>query len=239
MTETTAHRRGACFSRPEAQVQEGAQRGRYLECGVCVGRHERARRGTAVAATGGIPHGCEATGGEGERKGVLEVRVLTRNAWVGSEAEGAAGGDGNRAGRPPDREEGDDGGGSISGSLARFLRRGGAARRAGADGVDGVLRGGRSRRRGAGNGAEDVGHGSRLGFGLDPEKRGSGIGEREIAQVRVDVVHLTSRRARENDGRVRGMAPVRGREEKERLTVGPTVSDFNNLAEICFSLLVQ
>ena len=94
-------------------MQEGAQRGRYLECGVCVGRHERARRGTAVAATGGIPHGCEATGGEGERKGVLEVRVLTRNAWVGSEAEGAAGGDGNRAGRPPDREEGVDGGGSI------------------------------------------------------------------------------------------------------------------------------
>ena len=61
-------------------MQEGAQRGRYLECGVCVGRHERARRGTAMAATGGIPHGCEATGGEGERKGVLEVRVLTRNA---------------------------------------------------------------------------------------------------------------------------------------------------------------
>ena len=48
-----------------------------------------------------------------------------------------------------------------------------------------------------GTGAEDVGHGSRLGFGLDPEKRGSGDGEREIEQVRVDVVHLTSRRARE------------------------------------------
>ena len=31
-----------------------------------------------------------------------------------------------------------------------------------------------------GTAAEDVGHGSRLGFGLDPEKRGSGVGEREI-----------------------------------------------------------
>ena len=44
------------------------------------GRPERAHRGTAVAATGGIPHECEATEGEEEGKGVLEVRVLTRDA---------------------------------------------------------------------------------------------------------------------------------------------------------------
>ena len=52
-------------------------------------------------------------GGEERDGNVQGGRQLTRNELVGSEAKGTAGSDGNRAGRPPDREEGDDGGGSI------------------------------------------------------------------------------------------------------------------------------
>ena len=41
-----------------------------------------------------------------------------------------------------------------------------------------------------GTGAEDVGHGSRLGFGLDPEKRGSGDGERGRSREQQGGLHL-------------------------------------------------
>ena len=59
-----------------------------------------------------VAHGHDDAEGE-EGKGVVrEGRELTRNAWWGSEAEGAAGDDGNRAGRTPDREEEDDDDGS-------------------------------------------------------------------------------------------------------------------------------
>ena len=184
------------------------------------GRRTRARPRQAAANGGDLR--TEAGIQRGRRREKVSKRTagspgtLEPARWRKGRLEAAA----NRAGARRPKAEGIGPARSLAASSGQFRRREGAAWRAGADGVDGVLRGGRSRRRGAGNGAEDVGHGSRLGFGLDPEKRGSGVGEREIAQVRVDVVHLTSRRARESDGRLRGMAPVRGREEKERLTVG-------------------
>ena len=51
--------------------------------------------------------------GEERKEDVREGRNLTRNGWVGSEAKGTASVDGKHAGQLPDREEEDDGDGSM------------------------------------------------------------------------------------------------------------------------------
>ena len=115
-------------------------------------------------------------------EGVPEDQQLTLEASVGSAAQEEVGGDRNRAGRPPDREEEDDGKGSISGSLARFLRRGGATRRGGAVGGVGLPRGGRTRRRGAAHGGRTASiSGARYGRSRSGKTGSWGGEEREGA----------------------------------------------------------
>ena len=69
--------------------------------------------GTAGGRTTAAWHGHDDAEGEEGKEGVREGRNLTSNAWLGSEAKGTASSDGNRAGQPPDREEEDDGDGSM------------------------------------------------------------------------------------------------------------------------------